>query len=339
MRSQATSRWHVLLCALLLATNSGCAAFTSTQRLDLEPFADGTIAVTSDIRYQMAGIASVYIRQHIRGPEVQNAETLAGEIRISIQNIVYYSVQLSEIGRIDVEPQHQAQAYADLLRKLAMVPVQQEWTDFPRSMEEVETIARTSATEKTLLDALKIGQPVVEDYVDSAEGLLAAFELTFDRAITEILSAIEQEHKEELELETSAKHTQLMWLRNSWLIAKYREGDDLALESLIARQSDVREFFDGDKPDVKELQRMEEYVTNRARLHSEILRNLQPRVDLYHKQLDETESVNRQIRAKLRSARIALMAWRRAHRELANGVVDPAKINVADLAISMMRPR
>ena len=107
MGSQAASRWHVLLCALLLATNSGCATFTSTQRLDLEPFADGTIAVTSDIRYQMAGIASVYIRQHIRGPEVQNAETLAGEIRICIQNIVYYSVQLSEIGRIDVEPQHQ----------------------------------------------------------------------------------------------------------------------------------------------------------------------------------------------------------------------------------------
>ena len=84
---------------------------------------------------------------------------------------------------------------------------------------------------------------------------------------------------------------------------------------------------------------MEEYVTNRARLHSEILQDLQPRVDLYHRQLDETESVNRQIRAKLRSAHIALMAWQRAHRELANGVVDPAKINVADLAISMMKPR
>jgi len=331
-----TLRRGGLLCvAALFAANSGCSVITSDQKIDISPLSDGIIVLTADIRYGMAGITPAYIRQHIRGPAAQETEEIAEEIRTAVKAVVSYSVRLSEIGRGDIQPQQKA--YADLLLDLGKLPIQREWAAYPRSMEELEVFARTVAAEKQLLRAVKVGQPVVEDFIKSTEKQLAAFELAFKRTMLEILSGIEQEHEEVFEFEASSRHAQNLWLRDTWSIFRYRQGDDSALENLIARRPFVRNFFERGKPDLKELQRIEEYAMSRIRLHGEFLQYLQPRLSLYHKQLDEAEKIKRQIHKKLRSVHIALISWRRVHQELANGVVDPAKIDVAKLAASLIK--
>jgi hypothetical protein len=51
--------------------------------------------------------------------------------------------------------------------------------------------------------------------------------------------------------------------------------------------------------------------------------------DRQQKELDETEAV---WQAEMRKARVSVVAWARAHKRMAQGVIDPANIDVLGIA-------
>ena len=64
----------------------------------------------------------------------------------------------------------------------------------------------------------------------------------------------------------------------------------------------------------------------------EVRDQLEPDIERYHehhKELDELENL---WFAEVRKARVAVLAWARAHKLMAQGVTDPARINVLGLA-------
>ena len=152
----------------------------------------------------------------------------------------------------------------------------------------------------------------------------------------EILSAIDDEHRDDFQIERRIETAQRAWLRDGQLLADYRNEKVTALDSLILERSYLREFTQSATPDSDELMRIESHVMERLRFVGDMLDDLRPRRELYYKQIRETEQVNRKIRDKVQRARIALMVWQRAHGELADGVTDPAKINVGAIAASIL---
>jgi len=288
--------------------------------------------VTRDIRYQMAGIATAYIRPHIRGADVRRAEAQVEETRVAIRAIVQYSVALPNLGERNVQPQERAREYDSVFLPLAMTPVDRGWDGFDYTADSVLAVGQHAAVQRSLLDAIRVAHPVIEEFVHSASLGLNAFELAFDQAILEILASIEAEHKEDFQIEQTVKEARRSWLRDGQFLVDFRSGEGEALDSLIRLRPYLATYMRDTIPTSEELMNMESLVIDRLRFAGEILDDLRPGHELYYKQLNETEEVNRAIRDKIQRARIALMIWERAHGELADGVTDPAKIDVGAMA-------
>ena len=65
---------------------------------------------------------------------------------------------------------------------------------------------------------------------------------------------------------------------------------------------------------------------------SEVRDQLKPDIELYRKQQAELEEVIASFNTALRQARVAMIAWSRAHQRLAAGITDPAEIDIFGIA-------
>ena len=65
---------------------------------------------------------------------------------------------------------------------------------------------------------------------------------------------------------------------------------------------------------------------------SDVRRQLAPDIELYWKQPAELEEVVAAFNKALRQARVAMIAWSRAHQRLASGIKDPAEIDIFGIA-------
>lgn len=61
-KRMASSHAAAVLVTVILA--SGCGLFKPTTRLEIRPFSESTIAVTSDIRYGVWDVTSIYLRPY-----------------------------------------------------------------------------------------------------------------------------------------------------------------------------------------------------------------------------------------------------------------------------------
>jgi hypothetical protein len=53
---------------------------------------------------------------------------------------------------------------------------------------------------------------------------------------------------------------------------------------------------------------------------------------MYYRQQDELDTLAAVWNAELRKARVAVVAWARAHKRMAQGVIDPADVDVLGIA-------
>ncbi len=65
---------------------------------------------------------------------------------------------------------------------------------------------------------------------------------------------------------------------------------------------------------------------------SDVRKQLAPDIELYWKQQAELEQLVASYNKALRQARVAIIAWSRAHQRLASGITDPAEIDIFGIA-------
>lgn len=326
---------YLLIFAALPFVTS-CSVFMATRKLDISPFADGTVTLTKEIRYQMARTVTVYIRPYLGVDAVREADALAREVRASIQATVDYSIALSNLASRNVSPVERAEAYPEIFKRLTAIPGERGWADFSLSRQMLDSIASEASAQRKLLDAVRVADPAIEEFVRSAGRQLDALEATFDNAILQILQGIEASHAPRLSLERDLKGERFTLLQDIGLILKYLNGDLSSLNGLKNERPFVDGLLDLRNPTLQSLVSLESYLLERIETVKTLLGSLSDDRELYVHQLQETEQVNRDIRQKLLKARIALISWRRAHGQLAQGETDPAKINAGAIAASLV---
>jgi len=307
---------------------SSCTLFQSTTHVNIRPFSESTISVAGDARYDIAQYTSVYLRRHLGGPETQALKESADQMRTMIRAVIEYSVDVVAIGETDVSAAERARLYDVPFLTLTTLPIDAGWPGYPYTREQLDSVAAVAITQEKLLDALKVAQPTVEAFVASAIELADSFEVHVNRAAGEVLSGIDAEHSEEIQFRDMIKRIQLRALHDGQFLDAYVQGDASALDSLYARRPDYRQTVKNDPPSVEELTAIRNNIIERFGSMSEMLRQLEPGLDLYYNQLRELDDAQQLLFTKLRRVQLALLAWIRAHRQLANGVIDPAKIDV-----------
>ena len=329
------SRAAAVIVAVGLA--SGCTVFQPRQRLEIRPFSESTIAVTSDIRYGVWDVTSIYLRPYAGGPEQVRVEAMADEVRAAVISIIAYSVDVVALGRSELPAERRARMYGDLFLELATVPLDRGWAEYPYSRERLEAIADSARGQAKMLDALAVAQPVIDVLVDVGAALIDSLDAQVIRAYDEILAGIEQDHATELMFDRLAKGGQLQMFREVQLLSEYRRGDRAALDSLYLIFPEARELIENDPPTRADLLRVEDRITDRFVRLSNAVEQLQPRLDLYYEKLRELEARNVAMAVRLSRGRLALVAWSRGHQRLASGVTDPARIDVGGILTGLAR--
>ena len=157
---------------LALCVASGCTLFSSTTNLQIQPFSESTIAVTSDVRYGVWDVTSIYLRPYAGGPEQLAAKAATEELRMLVVYIITYSVDVVALGRSDLSPEERARNYGDLFLELASLPIERGWPDYPYSIEELEVLADSARRQPKMLDGLAVTQPVIDALVDVSAELI-----------------------------------------------------------------------------------------------------------------------------------------------------------------------
>jgi len=318
---------------------SGCSLFTPSTRLEIRPFSESTIAVTSDIRYGAWDVTSIYLRPYVGGPEQRKVEALAAEVRALIVSIISYSVDVVALGRSELPGTRRSQMYGDLLLELATTPIDRGWSDYPYSREQLTTIADSARRQKKMLDALAVAQPVIDVLVDVGAELIDSLDAQVLLAYDEILAGIEKDHAGELKFDQLAKAGQLQMFREVQLLSEYRRGNKPALDSLYVIFPESRELVEHDPPTAADLLHVEDRITERFVRLSNAVGQMTPRLDLYYAKLRELEERNNAMAARLARGRLALLAWSRGHQRLASGVTDPARIDVGGILSGLVLRR
>lgn len=328
-------RPEILRCAAVLAlagTLSACANLQSHRRIDLAPFAEQTIEIAGDINYELGDIKAVYLLPYNDLPEVQALREKWGRVARILRGMVAYSVEVVTISESRLSEPERVQAYADYLEEL-LGPVLQKPVP-PLHLEQSrfdEILAGVREREK-LLDAIGSAQPLVDEIARLMEEFLQALKLENTQAMVAVREAVDADHGRTWEAYRSLKAVQMEALESAGWLRRHRLGEPAALDSLFANEPALVPFESLREKDPAEFELViEKRIFDKLDAMAKTMEQLEPELEIYWKQMIELGEVINQTDRTLRKVRVVTLVWSRAHRQLASGVVDPAKINLMSL--------
>ncbi len=328
------TRAHILLIVCIggLAL-SGCSTFKSSKRLNLAPFAEDMIAVAGDIQYGLGQTYPVYLRGYSETPEAAKMSAMALKIRAIIRGAISYALEVVTLADSRLSGPQRTQALGDKIEELMRPVVAPPSQALNITPAELDTILADVRSQKNLLDGLNAAQPIINEIARVSGEIFEETKLTLDAAANATQREIEATVAPVLSRDAMLRNYQLQGTAAIDLVGRHRRGDPAAMDSLvilIPSVSEVASREDGLSP--AELHAIEERLIYALEAVSTVRRQLAPDIELYWKQQAELEELVASFNTALRQARVAIIAWSRAHQRLASGITDPAEIDIFGIA-------
>ena len=311
----------------------GCASFRSSKRLNLAPFAEDMIAVAGDIQFGLGQTYAVYLRGHGETPEGAEMARMAAKVRALIRGTISYALEVVALADSRMSGPERTQALADHLDDLLRPVVAPPSAPLNFTEAQLDTILTDVRSRNTLLDGLSAAQPIVNEIARVAGEIFEDTKLALDAAAEATQRRITGEVAPVLERDAMLRELQLRAIASIDLVVRYRHGDATAADSLVALAPSLAEIAstkDGLSSD--ELRAIEDRLVFALRTVSDVRTQLAPDIELYWKQQAELEELVASFNTALRQARVAVIAWSRAHQRLASGITDPAEIDIFGIA-------
>ncbi len=323
----------ILTATILLFCCTGCSMMKSSKRMNLSPFAEDMIAVAGDIQYGLGQTYAVYLRGYGETPEAARMNVMAIKIRAIIRGSISYAIEVVSLADSRMSGPERALALGGKIEELMRPVVAPPAQALNLSSAELDTILADVRSKQSLLDGLSAAQPIINEiarvsgeiFEDTKNALDAAADAT-QREISATVAPV-------LARDAMLREYQLMGAGAIGLVAQYRRGDTAAMDSLkilIPSVADVASTEDG--LTVAELHAIEDRLIFALETISNVRTQLAPDIELYWKQQAELEELVANFNAALRQARVAIIAWSRAHQRLASGITDPAEIDIFGIA-------
>ena len=320
---------------ILIAVISGCStyrAFKASRRVNLTPFAENTIAMTSDINYGLWEARPVYLRPHVNGPEVQKYAEKWGKIHRVLNGIVAYSVEVVTLSESLLNGPERAVALADFLERMLQPVLEEPKPELHLTSEQLLEIIETVREQEKLLDALSAAQPLVDEVSRSTVEVLNDMNLAQKNAADEITQSIDLEYAEILQFTETLKDQQIIALQNVQRLHDYRHGDSGSFQTLMKSDASLKEVVQNEeKPSTADLQAIEQRLIYKLSVIKSLKEQLGPDLEMYRMQQKELDDLLRIMNTSLKKAKISIIVWARSHRKLAAGITDPAKIDIFNL--------
>jgi hypothetical protein len=322
-----------LIVSLALFASAGCSRFRSSKRLNLAPFAEDMIAVAGDIQYGLGQTYAVYLRGYGETPEADQMNRMAMKVRQLIRSTISYALEVVALADSRMSGPERAQALGDKLDSLLRPVVAPPTAPLNLSETELDKVLADVREQESLVGGLNAAQPLINEiarvageiFEDTKRALDAAAEATQQRISSDIAPVLEQDRM--------LRKFQLRGAESMGLATRYRHGDTVAMDSLMALVPSLAEIVSTeDGLSAAEMAAIEQRIIFALNTVSEVRRQLAPDIELYRRQQAELEQLVASFNTALRQARVAVVAWSRAHQRLASGITDPAQIDIFGIA-------
>jgi hypothetical protein len=238
------------------------------------------------------------------------------------------------LSKSDITKKERTEQLAKFLDHLLRPVAMREETVFLYGEEELDKILADIRSQENLLDGLRAAQPLIDEIARFSGEHLDGIKDTQDRAQAHLMEMIAGDHTEVLEFNDLLKESQSKTLHSLKLLSDYRHGyNENALDELLDTDRELREILpSARKASLKDLRSIEERLLFRLKGIRELKEQLVPDIEFYHNKIRELELAVEHATSNLTRARVTIIIWSRTHQRLAEGVTDPAKVDVMGLA-------
>jgi hypothetical protein len=318
---------------ILFGMITGCSTFKKTTEANLTPFAEQTITMAGNVNYGFMSVRAVYTRQYLeQTPEVVELVNMTQDIRKIMRGIVAYSIQVVTLSQASKEGPERAQGLADFIEELVKPVVEQKSHELSFDEAKLNERLENIRKQETLLDALRVAQPLIDEVSRVAEAYFDEYKVQKDTTIDALSQAIDEEFEAVLNYELFLRESQAYVLTNLELLYEYWKGDEAALETIIQRETPALSKINmTDGLDNRELIQAEDILIERILVINTLRSNIKPRLDMYAMQKKELRDLDFEMNQILQRTKAAVMVWQRTHRAMAAGITYPADINLFDI--------
>jgi hypothetical protein len=322
---------------LMFALLQGCSTFQSKRRVDLTPFAQHLITMSEDIQYGLSEERAIWLRQYMDEPGIAVLITEYDEVtdrtRRILRGILAYSIEVVTLSQLEAPGPDKAVALAKYLEYLKEPSVQDITFDVHITAEDFDRILANIRTQKTLIDGVNAAQPVADEVARIIGEHISRVEVLQVRLDEAITASIEAEYGPQLKFMKTIKGQHAMTLQSLDLLLAYANGNQEALAEL--REFDaplLRDIPERRNPTEDELMMLVDRLLDRLDKIERVRQSLRAGLEDYEAETEELMRLLLAHRTAVRKARATALAWAQAHRKLASGVVDPAKIDIFGMA-------
>lgn len=317
---------------VLTVLAAGCSYVKSSRHLDFRPFAEYTISLAADIEYGISQQRAYYLRDFRRDPEIKRHEDLWKGVRMILKGVVAYSVEVTTLGSSTLSGPERCDKLAEFLDNMSRPVLTKYPMVFNVTSADLDTLLTDIRAQQKLLDGLSQAQPWVDELARVADVVFDNVNDSLDELAQYLVTRIDSMNIETVLYQQLIRDFQSQTFKAMMILGEHRHGDPSALARLLETDPQLRELIDSDdKLTLKEIQAIEARLIYKQKLAREFKEQIAPDLDLYRKQQEELDILYTSAKRHLRKARITVIVWSRAHRNLADGIVDPAKINIFDL--------
>ena len=326
---------------LLLLIAEGCSTFQSQKSVDMASFSETMLTMVGDIQFGLQGKSWVYLKPYLTSESVRDAADGLDKMRSLMRGIVFYSIQVVSINGAEIpEPEKcrlLGQYLDEALRPALKTKVEQRQYNVTISLDTFDLVIGEIKSQKKFLDGLERAQPVIDAVVGYSDGIFNDLKAKVKTAVYEISGKIENDFASVRSNISEVEELQSRTVDSYWLLYRYKFGRTDALDSLLHLDPSVKNYISADNTIQRDQSALlEADLIKRMNNIKLIKEQLVPEFELYRSRQKELDEINGHVNDIMRKARIAMIVFARAHRNLAAGVTIPPDIDVLGGASKMI---
>ncbi|HET6349233.1 MAG TPA: hypothetical protein VFH88_09130 [Candidatus Krumholzibacteria bacterium] len=311
--------------------SSGCSSFKSSTRMDMGPFAENTTAMLAEAQEVLQPLPWKHLRRY--QIQARNDKELQGEIdavRGIFRGIGIYSIQVVSLNASRMSDPERAHLLADyfddVLQPILDAGMEGE-IGLTRGM--VDTTLANIRKAPTYMEAIRAADPmvytIVQFTIQRIDRVEAKTTPGFDRVTSLVEAGFEPTRAEIARLDS----TEAADVRTYLALQDYRVGKGTR-EAVIAADPLLAHVLAG-KNEVTEYEEAQRILRERLAATDATRAQLLPRQAQYRDEIGEVVDLGIELQRRTRAARMMLVYWLRAHRNLSQGVQVPPAINVGGM--------
>ena len=329
---------QLLFLILLTFLIASCAAFKSSKKINLAPFAENAVSIVSEIQYGLSEGRAIHTRPFIDGPAVENYRETWRKLGRFLRGIVAYSVQVVTISQSDMKDNEKANYLADYLVALGESVFQQKEMGFELTPEEFNNAIKNIRAAETYVNAISGAHPLIEEVARVARLIIEDLQVAQQDARIEVADKIAAYHAPVLSFRDDVKKAQTRTFHTMTLISAYKMGDESAIDSIFSLDPQLKDYYDPKKGFTLEAQdKIEKRMILRIQLIASVKEQIYPELEQYQKEMRELDDLIAIADRGIRQSKGAIGVWRQSHSVMAAGITEPAAIDLFGIAKAAIR--